>query len=268
MRPRKRSELLLNTVRYLKEGTLGIVTLNRPSSLNALNSELMKELAALLGEIGADERILTVIITGGSKSFCAGGDISELGVIKTPTQARSFFETAQKLFIQVETLPQPVIAAICGPALGGGCELALASDIRIAAENAVFGLPEIKIGVMPGGGGTQRLPRLVGTGRAKEMICLGDSIDAAEAYRIGLVNRVVPAEKLMEESRAIAAKLATRPPLALKMCKRVINDGMIMDARSALAYESRGVEILFSTEDQKEGMEAFLEKRKPVFRGK
>jgi enoyl-CoA hydratase len=268
MRPKKRSEVLLNTVSYLKEGTLGVVTLNRPRSLNALNAELMKELGALLDEIGSDKQILTLIITGGPKSFCVGADISEIGLIQTPAQAHGFAEIAQKLFLQVETLPQPVIAAISGPAVGGGCEIALACDLRIAAENAVFGLPEIKIGVMPGGGGTQRLPRLVGMGRAKEMIYLGDSIDAAEAYRIGLVNRVVPPEKLMEESRAMASKLATRPPLALKMCKRVVNDGMTMDARSALAYESRCFEILFSTEDQKEGMGAFSEKRKPVFRGK
>jgi len=268
MRPRKRGEVLLNTVNYLKEGTLGIVTLNRPRSLNALNAELMKELGVLLGEIGSDKQIMTLIITGGTKSFCVGADISEIGLIQTPAQAHGFAEIAQKLFLQVETLPQPVIGAISGPAVGGGCELALACDFRIAAENAVLGLPEIKIGVMPGGGGTQRLPRLIGMGRAKEMIYLGDSIDAAEAYRIGLVNRVVPVEKLMEEARAMASKLATRPPLALKMCKRVVNDGMTMDARSALAYESRCFEILFSTEDQKEGMRAFSEKRKPVFKGK
>jgi enoyl-CoA hydratase len=165
-------------------------------------------------------------------------------------------------------LDKPVIAAVSGLALGGGCELALACDLRIAAENATFGQPEIKIGVIPGAGGTQRLPRLVGLGRAKELLFTGDTIDAQEAYRIGLVNKVVPVEALMSETRKLALKVTKQPPLALKTTKAVVNEGINMNIQSALALEARGFEILFSTEDQKEGMKAFLEKRKPIFKGK
>jgi len=190
----------------------------------------------------------------------AGADITEVANIKTPDDAYNL----RKL----EDFDKPIIAAVSGVALGGGCELALACDLRIAAENAVFGLPEIKLGVLPGAGGTQRLPRLVGAANAKELLYTGDFINATEAYRIGLVNKIVPVETLRDESKAMAKKIANRPGIALKMIKIAVNGGLSMDLKSAMAYEARCFEILFSTEDRKEGMTAFIEKRKPSFKNR
>ena len=209
-----------------------------------------------------------MIITRSERVFGAGADIKEIKGICTPVEAHSFASRIQSLFNKIEGLEKPIIAAVSGLVLGGGCELAMACDIRIAAENAMFGQPEIKIGVIPGGGGTQRLPRLVGVGRAKELLFSGDSIDAREAYRIGLVNKVVAGGLLMDEAKKIAIKLAGQPAIALKMIKTSVNQGLNMDLPSALDYEARCFEILFSTEDQKEGMKAFIEKRSPAFKGK
>jgi enoyl-CoA hydratase len=258
----------LKTLVYENKDGVGIISLNRPTKMNALNSELISELDRLLDGIASDGEIVVVIVKGSDKFFAAGADISELNAIASPLAAHRFAEKAQSLFKKLSELRQPVIAAVSGPALGGGCELCLACDMRIAAENACFGLPEIKLGLLPGAGGTQRLARLIGAGLAKEMLFSGDPIDAREAYRIGLVNKVTSVELLMEEAMAMAMKLTGRPRFALQTIKRLVNEGLNMDLHSALAHESRCFELLFSTEDQKEGVKAFIEKRKPDFQGR
>jgi len=256
------------TILFEKSEGVGIITLNRPQSLNAINTQFVREFDQLLDEISKDDAIAAVIITGTEKVFAAGADIKEIFGLKTPLDAHFFITGVHALFNKIEHLPKPVIAAVSGLALGGGCELALTCDIRIAAENAVFGQPEINIGVIPGGGGTQRLPRLIGLGRAKELLYSGKSIDAQEAYRIGLVNKVVPLGSLLDEAKNMAAKYARQPGFALKIIKKVVNEGINMDLQSALTYELRCFELLFATEDQKEGMQAFIEKRKPTFKGR
>lgn len=257
-----------NTIRYEKENHIAIIILNRPKSMNAIDSIFIREFHQLFDEIKDDDEVGAVIITGSEKVFAAGADIKEIGGIGTPAEAHEFVNEVQSLFNKIESLEKPVIAAVSGLALGGGCELTLVCDIRIAAENSHFGLPEIKIGVLSGAGGTQRLPRLVGIGRAKEMLYTGDPIDAEEAYRVGLVNKVVPVESLLDEAKKMATELMKRPAYALKMIKACVNNGFNMDLRSALAYEARCFEFLFSTEDQKEGMKAFMEKRKPLFKNR
>lgn len=256
------------TILYEKKDRVGTITLNRPKSMNSLSSELLRELDHVLTEIDRDDDVKVVILTGSEKFFAAGADITEIGEIKTPLDAHRFLKMAQAVFNHIEDLEKPVIAAISGLALGGGCELTLACDLRIAADNTTFGQPEIKIGVIPGAGGTQRLPRIVGITKAKELLYTGDFMDAQEAYRIGLLNKVVPAASLMEETRKMALKIARQPGVALKATKLAVNGGLNMDIKSAMAYEARCFEILFSTEDQKEGMKAFIEKRKPAFKDK
>ncbi len=256
------------TILYEKKEGVGTITLNRPKSMNALNSKVFGELDHVLGEIERDDSVGVVIITGSEKFFAAGADIKEIDEISTPVDAHGFLKEAQATINKFEDLGKPIIAAISGLALGGGCELSMACDLRIAAENATFGQPEIKIGVIPGGGGTQRLPRLVGVTKAKELLYTGDFIDANEAYRIGLVNKVVPVASLMDEARKMALKIARQSAVTLKMTKIAVNGGMNMDLRSAMAYEARCFEILFSTEDQKEGVKAFIEKRKPAFKNR
>jgi len=255
------------TILYEKSEGIGTITLNRPESMNALNSSLMEELGHVFSEISTDNDVKVVIITGQEQFFAAGADITEVANIKTPDDAYNFSRAAD-VIRKLEDFDKPIIAAVSGVALGGGCELALACDLRIAAENAVFGLPEIKLGVLPGAGGTQRLPRLVGAANAKELLYTGDFINATEAYRIGLVNKIVPVETLRDESKAMAKKIANRPGIALKMIKIAVNGGLSMDLKSAMAYEARCFEILFATEDRKEGMTAFIEKRKPSFKNR
>jgi enoyl-CoA hydratase len=250
---------------YLKEGAIATVQLNRPQKKNALNSELRREMEEALRVIERDTSLKVVIVTGGEEIFCAGADIGE---IKEATTAEANYKHArefQLLFDQIESLPQPVIAAVSGYALGGGCELALACDFRIASEGAKFGLPEIKIGAFPGGGGTQRLPRLIGAAKAKEMIFTGDPISADQALSLGLVVKVVPKDKLTEEAKGLAAKLAVLPRLAMEASKRVINKGLEMDLASGLELEARCFGNLATSHDLKEGILAFLEKRKPNF---
>ena len=256
------------TIIYEKKERVGTITLNRPKSMNSLSSELLGELDHALTEIDRDDDVKVVILTGSEKFFAAGADITEIGAIKTPLDAHRFLKMAQAVFNHIEDLEKPVIAAISGLTLGGGCELTLACDLRIAADNATFGQPEIKIGVIPGAGGTQRLPRIVGVTKAKEILYTGDFMDAQEAYRIGLLNKVVPAASLMEEARKMALKIARQPGVALTATKLSVNGGLNMDIKSAMAYEARCFEILFSTDDQKEGMKAFIEKRKPAFKDK
>ncbi len=253
------------SILYEKSGGVGTITLNRPKSMNALSRTLLEELGHALQQMALDDDTKCVILAGHEKFFAAGADITEVVNIISPADAYQFSKSVD--FIRrMEDFDKPVIAAVSGMALGGGCELALACDLRIAAENAQFGLPEIKIGVMPGAGGTQRLPRLIGAGKAKELLYTGDFVDAAEAYRLGLVNRVVPVDSLMDEARALAKKIAARPGIAVRMIKLAVEGGLSMDVKSAIAYEARCFETLFSTEDRVEGMKAFVEKRKPVFK--
>jgi len=251
-----------------KEGTTAVVTVNRPKALNALNAATLQELDQAFSDLAADESVAVVILTGaGEKAFVAGADISFMKGL-TAIEARDFALLGQSVFNKIENLPQPVIAAVNGFALGGGCELAMACDIRLAAENAKFGQPEVNLGVPPGFAGTQRLPRLVGKGRAKELLFTTDMIDAAEAYRIGLANKVYPAAELMEAARAMAAKIAAKGQIAVRLTKSAVNQGLEMDSARAMAYEAEVFGLSFATEDQKEGMAAFLEKRKAEFKGK
>ena len=257
----------MKTIGYKKEGTVGIISLNRPERMNVISNEFLNDLDTLLEELELDDSLGATIFTGAGKVFAAGADIKEIRSIDGVVPAHKFVTRVQQTFNRIEALEKPVIAAVNGLALGGGCELALVCDIRIAAETAIFGLPEIKLGVLPGAGGTQRLPRLVGVGRAKELLYSGDSIDAQEAFRIGLVNQVIADDGLMEKALEMAGRLASRPPVALRLIKSAVNRGISMSLESALDYESRAFEMLFTTQDQKEGMLAFVEKRKPKFAG-
>lgn len=251
---------------YEEKGSTAIVTINRPKALNALNRQTLDEMCTCLNKIGSNENISAVILTGGGeKSFVAGADISHmqnLGVI----EAREFASHGHEAGKLLENLPQPVIAAVNGFALGGGCELAIACDIRYASENAKFGQPEVNLGVIPGFGGTQRLPRLIGKGLANELLFSGNIIDAAEALRIGLVNKVFPQEELLAKCLELAETIASRGPLAVKLCKEVVNHGMEMDLARANRYEADLFSLCFSSSEQKEGMTAFLEKRAPKFK--
>jgi Enoyl-CoA hydratase/carnithine racemase len=251
-----------------KNGPVAVLTLNRPKALNALNSDTLTELSTALDELGRDSSVKVVILTGsGEKAFVAGADISQMKDFNS-LEGRRFAQLGQATFRKIELLPQPVIAAINGFALGGGCELSMACDIRIASENAKFGQPEVTLGLTAGFGGTQRLPRLVGTGLASEILFTGDIIDAQEAYRIGLVNKVYPLETLMEEAQKLAKRIAGRAPAAVQLSKSAIQRGVNMDLDSAQAYESEVFGLTFSTKDQTEGCTAFVEKRKPVFEGR
>lgn len=251
---------------YAVENEIGIITLNRSKELNALNSDTLLELERLLQQIESDEAVKTVIITGGGKAFVAGADIVEMQPLSA-VQARTWVELGQRVFRAVEQLSRPVIAAVNGFALGGGCELALACDIRIASETAKFGQPEAGLGITPGFGGTQRLPRVIGTGRAKELLLTGAIIDATEAYRIGLVNMVAAPEVLLDAAKEMAQKINARAPVAVRLCKAAVNTGMEMDSASGIAFERDAFALCFSTFDQKEGMTAFIEKRKACFTG-
>jgi enoyl-CoA hydratase len=248
-----------------KEGAVSTVQLNRLSKKNSLNAEMRSEMEAAFKDIAGDSKQKVVIVTGGEEVFCAGADIGEILESTTAESTYKHAKDFQILFDQIEALPQPVIGAVAGYALGGGCELALACDFRIASEGTRFGLPEIKIGVFPGGGGTQRLPRLIGISKAKEIILTGDMIGADEALACGLVMKVVPKDKLLEEAKALAAKLAALPRLAMGASKLLINRGMEIDLTSGLEMEARCFGNLAGTNDLKEGTSAFLEKRKPNF---
>lgn len=240
---------------------IATVTINRPKSLNALNTETLTELNECFSELEKRKDVRVVILTGsGSKSFVAGADISEM-VNATPAEGRAMSLLALETFNKLENMPQVTIAAVNGYALGGGCEICMSCDIRVAAENAVFGQPECGLGIIPGFGGTQRLARLVGKGRAKELIFTCDRIDAQEAYRIGLANKVVPAEELMDACRKMASKILSKGSYAVSIAKSVINAGMDMDLTNGLKLEADAFGFTFSTHDKQEGMTAFLEKR-------
>ncbi|QGR19501.1 enoyl-CoA hydratase/isomerase family protein [Stygiolobus azoricus] len=256
----------METVQLKKEPPLGWIYLNRPDKLNAINEQLMKDLRQAVDELVADDQIRVIIITGQGKAFSAGADISQFKTLNGLT-AWEFAKKGRELMDYIENLPKPTIAMINGYALGGGLELAMACDIRIAAEEAQVGLPEITLGIYPGFGGTQRLIRLIGKGKAMEMMMTGDRIPAREAERLGLVNKVVPLTELEKETRNFAIKLAEKPPVALKLIKLLVNQGLDIPILAGLNMESLGWGVVFSTEDAKEGVNAFFEKRKPNFKG-
>jgi enoyl-CoA hydratase/carnithine racemase len=243
-----------------------LIRLNRPEALNALNSQLLSELAGALDAAEADEAVRCVVLTGSDRAFAAGADIKEMSD-KSYAQmfAADFFAGAGR---RLEQFRKPVIAAVAGYALGGGCELAMLCDFIIAAETAKFGQPEINLGVMPGIGGTQRLPRAVGKAKAMDMVLTARMMDAAEAERAGLVSRVVPADKLLEEALAAAGKIAAQSPLAVMMNKELVNAAFETTLSTGVGMERRLFHSLFAFEDQKEGMAAFVEKRKPAFKGR
>lgn len=250
------------------EGHLGIITINRPDKLNALNDETCKEIALALKELEKQPDVAVIALTGsGDKAFCAGADIGELQVLNGVTGYKKA-HNGQELLFQIERLEKPVIAAINGFALGGGCELAIACDIRIASDKAKFGQPEVNLGIIPGFGGTQRLPRLVGKGKAMEMILTGDIIDANEALRIGLLNTIVPHDKLLDSIKEMAEKIATKGPLAIQFAKLAIHEGLQVDIERGCELEAIYFGTICSTEDKTEGTSAFLEKRKANFKGK
>lgn len=248
-----------------KNGPLATITFNNPKALNALTVATFEGLEMHLGDLEKDAEIRVVILTGaGEKAFIAGGDISHLGTLSAES-AREFALLAQRVIDRIENFPKPVIAAINGYALGGGCELAMGCDIRIAADSARFGQPEVKLGIIPGFAGTQRLARLVGKGKAKELIFTGEMIDAEEACRIGLVNRVVAKDQLMDEARALAMKMCDKSASAIKTSKEAIDNGLEMDFARAQRYEAELFALCFTTADCKEGISAFLEKRPAKF---
>jgi len=251
-----------------RDGASAVITINRPKVLNALNTQTVDELRRAILDLKQDAAVRAVILTGaGEKSFVAGADINELAV-QSPTGGREHALTGQHVFDLVENMGKPVIAAINGYALGGGCELAMACTLRIAADTAKIGQPEIALGLIPGYAGTQRLPRLVGKGRAMEMILTGAPIGADEAQRIGLVNRVVPAAQLMDEAKKLAAQLGASAPIAMRYIVNAINKGVEMGFAEACQYEATLFGLVASTEDMREGTAAFLEKRKAAFRGR
>jgi enoyl-CoA hydratase len=252
-----------------KGGGVAIVTLNRPERMNALSFRLKEEVSSVFDGLEREDEVKVVILTGGEKAFSAGADIKERAEVQL-SQTQFYFaqRKSQEFYTRIEEFEKPVIAAISGVAIGGGLELALVCDLRIASETARFGQPEVKIGVMPAAGGTQRLPRLIGATRAKELLFTGEFIDALDAYRIGLVNKVVPVDQLMKETMVLAQKIVNNPPLSIRYAKRAVNVGMQLDMTSALDYEAQCASILYASEDRKEGMRAFKEKRAPVFKGR
>src|SRR5436305_4399049 len=250
-----------------RDGVL-IVTIDRPKVLNALNAQTMEEIDSVFKEARKDDSVKAAIITGGGeKAFVAGADINELAQ-KTPITGKETSERGQAILSLIERFPKPVIAAINGFALGGGCELALACHIRIASDTAQIGLPEVSLGVIPGYGGTQRMARLLGKGKALELICTGDRVGAEEAERIGLVNKVVPADQLMAEAEKMARKIMSRGPLAIRAAIEAVMSGSEMPFEEGQFLEATLFGLLCASEDTKEGMQAFLEKRAANFKGK
>ncbi len=255
----------MNNLLMQVENEIAVVTINRPKALNALNSETLVELNETFKEIQSRKDVKVVILTGsGEKSFVAGADISEM-VNATPAEGRTMALLAKEAFSRLEQMPQVTIAAVNGFALGGGCEISMSCDIRVAAENAIFGQPEVGLGIIPGFGGTQRLSRLVGKGRAKELIFTCDRIDANEAYRIGLANKVVPQAELLDYCKKMAERILKNGSFAVAIAKQAIERGYDADLDTALVLEANSFGLTFATNDKKEGMTAFLEKRKAQF---
>ena len=251
----------MNFITYEQDGFVGVITINRPKALNALNSDVLKELDACLDGINLETTRALILTGAGEKSFVAGADIGEMSTL-TKAEGEAFGKIGNDVFRKLETFPIPVIAAINGFALGGGCEISMSCDIRICSENAVFGQPEVGLGITPGFGGTQRLARIIGVGKAKEMIYAATNVKAEEAYRVGLVNAVYPLEELMPAAKKLAGKIAKNAPIAVRACKKAINEGLDAVMDEAIVIEEKLFGSCFETEDQKEGMKAFLEKRK------
>lgn len=249
------------------EGAMATITMNRPDALNALNSATLRELDQVFSTVLLTQGAHVVILTGAGKAFVAGADIKEMAEMNAE-EARQFSLLGQSVFRKIETFPYPVVVAVNGYALGGGCELALAADLRIASDKAKFGQPEVNLGVIPGFGGTQRLTQLVGMAKAKEMIFTGDMITAVEAMALGLVNAVYEPSALMPKAKEMAQKMLTKGPLALSYAKQAMNLGNNMPLSEAIAMEAQLFALSFATQDQKEGMKAFMEKRTASFKGK
>lgn len=261
----------LGTLLYEVRGNVAVITLNRPERMNTLGGTMKPDLARAFFELArTDEAVRAVLVTGsGDRAFCAGADIKERA--SSQVRGTDYFvnqKATHDLFRNIEEFEKPVIAAINGVALGGGLEVALCCDIRLAASTARLGLPEIKLGVIPAAGGTQRLPRLIGEARAKELILTADLIDAETALRFGIVSRVVPPDQLMQAAMELAQRIAEHPPLAVRFAKRAINRGMQTDLDSGLEFERYAAAMIMDSEDRKEGMRAFVEKRKPSFKGR
>ncbi len=252
------------TILVETRGRVGLVRLNRPRAFNALNSQLMRELTDALAALDADPEVGAIVITGNERVFAAGADIREMS---TATPVDMLVSGYIDLFDRIRSVTKPIIAAVSGWALGGGFELAMTCDMIIASESAKFGQPEINLGIIPGAGGTQRLTRTVGKYLAMEMVLNDRRLSAEEAARWGLVNRVVPVERYLDEALSLAEQLAARAPLALRIAKEAVNKALETSLTEGLAYERRVFFLLFATEDQKEGMQAFLEKREPAWRG-
>ena len=257
----------LENTRLEGEGAIAIVTMDRPKALNALSDKTLNELDRIFTYLAGADEILGIILTGEGKGFVAGADISQMQPYG-PSEGRAYADRAQTLFNKIEGIEKPVIAAVNGYALGGGCELAMSCDIRIASEKAVFGQPEANLGVIPCFGGTQRLPRLVGTGIAKELIYTGRQVKAAEAKEIGLVNQVVPADALLDAAKDMMNAITGKAPIAIRYSKVAINRGMDVDLRAGLELEKDLAALTFGTEDKQEGMDAFLAKRPAVFKNR
>ncbi|RMG58671.1 MAG: crotonase [Deltaproteobacteria bacterium] len=256
------------TVLVEKEGAVAFVTVNRPEALNAINGDVIDDLTSAITELNGDDAVRVIVITGaGEKSFVAGADIKHMSTL-SPVEVFEFVRKGQELTFLMEKSPKVIIAMVNGYALGGGCELAMACDLIIASDRAIFGQPEVNLGIIPGMGGTQRLPRLVGRNLAKELVLTGDHISAQRAYEMGLVNRVVPHDQLREETLKIANKIASKAPFAIYTAKRSINQGLNCSLEDGCYLELTNFALGFSTEDSREGMKAFIEKRKPEFKGK
>ncbi len=248
-------------ITYEQDGFVGVVTINRPKALNALNSDVLKEIEAAFDAIDLEETRVVILTGAGDKSFVAGADIGEMSTL-TKAEGEAFGKIGNDVFRKIETFPLPVIAAINGFALGGGCEISMSCDIRLCSENAIFGQPEVGLGITPGFGGTQRLARIVGVGKAKEMIYTAFNIKAEEALRIGLVNAIYPQDELLAAAKKMAAKIASNAPIAVRASKKAIKEGLQVDMDQAIVVEEKAFGSCFETEDQKAGMGNFLEKDK------
>jgi len=260
--------MVFQNLLFETKNKIAYLTLNRPDKLNALNWKTMQELHEALNSVRDDLNVAGVILTGaGEKAFAAGADINELAQ-QTPVGAKEFSKQSQEILRFIEQFPKPIIAAVNGFCLGGGCELAMACHMRIASEKAKFGQPEVNLGIMCGNGGSQRLPRLVGKGRAIELLVTGNTIDGAEAYRLGLANKVVPPDQLIKTCEEILGAVAKKAPIAVKLTLEAVNHGMEMTLEAGVQLEANLFGMCFSTEDMKEGTQAFIEKRPANFQGK
>ena len=259
--------MLFQTLTLDVADRVAVLTVNRPDKLNALADLVIRELGQAIDDLRGRDEVGAIVLTGAGRAFIAGADISEIGKAE-PLDAKRRARLGQDVFRKFETSPKPTIAAVNGFALGGGCELAMACHLRLASEHAKFGQPEVKLGLIPGYGGTQRLPRLVGRGRALQLLMTGETIDAQEAYRIGLVNAVVPAAELLDRARAMAATMLANAPVALALCIESVNAGYDLPLDEAQQFEANAFGLAAATEDRREGTSAFLEKRAPAFRGR